>query len=321
MEILDVQWTEKYRPSKLSDVIGQEAIVGRLQAFVKEKSFPSMIFSGPAGVGKTTSAVAMAKELYGETLNQAFLELNASDSRGIDVIRGKVKEFAKTIPLSGGLVKIIFLDEADALTSEAQHALRRTMEKYSGTTRFILSANYASKIIEPIQSRCVVLRFKPLKEDEMKQYINRIVESEELKIDQKAVEALIYVSEGDLRKITNTLQGAAISNKMITESSIYEIASKARPKEVASMLRYALNGDFSKARDELNILFLSYGMSGEDILVQSHKEALALDVDDKLKLKLISNIGDYNFRIVEGANERIQLEAMLAKLALLEKSK
>jgi replication factor C small subunit len=155
----------------------------------------------------------------------------------------------------------------------------------------------------------------------MKQYINRIVESEELKIDQKAVEALIYVSEGDLRKITNTLQGAAISNKMITESSIYEIASKARPKEVASMLRYALNGDFSKARDELNILFLSYGMSGEDILVQSHKEALALDVDDKLKLKLISNIGDYNFRIVEGANERIQLEAMLAKLALLEKSK
>ncbi len=321
MEILDVQWTEKYRPSKLSDVIGQEAIVGRLQAFVKEKSFPSMIFSGPAGVGKTTSAVAMAKELYGETLNQAFLELNASDSRGIDVIRGKVKEFAKTIPLSGGLVKIIFLDEADALTSEAQHALRRTMEKYSGTTRFILSANYASKIIEPIQSRCVVLRFKPLKEDEMKQYINRIVESEELNIDQKAVEALIYVSEGDLRKITNTLQGAAISNKMITESSIYEIASKARPKEVASMLRYALNGDFSKARDELNILFLSYGMSGEDILVQSHKEALALDVDDKLKLKLISNIGDYNFRIVEGANERIQLEAMLAKLALLEKSK
>ncbi len=321
MEILDVQWTEKYRPSKLSDVIGQEAIVGRLQAFVKEKSFPSMIFSGPAGVGKTTSAVAMAKELYGETLNQAFLELNASDSRGIDVIRGKVKEFAKTIPLSGGLVKIIFLDEADALTSEAQHALRRTMEKYSGTTRFILSANYASKIIEPIQSRCVVLRFKPLKEEEMKQYINRIVESEELNIDQKAVEALIYVSEGDLRKITNTLQGAAISNKMITESSIYEIASKARPKEVASMLRYALNGDFSKARDELNILFLSYGMSGEDILVQSHKEALALDVDDKLKLKLISNIGDYNFRIVEGANERIQLEAMLAKLALLEKSK
>ncbi len=321
MELLDQQWTEKYRPGKLSEVIGQKAIVNRLQAFVKEKSFPSMIFSGPAGIGKTTSAVAMAKELYGESLNQAFLELNASDSRGIDVVRGRVKEFAKTMPLSSGLVKIIFLDEADALTSEAQHALRRTMEKYSGTTRFVLSANYASKIIEPIQSRCVVLRFKPLKEDEMREYIERIAKGEGLKIDKKAEEALIYVSEGDLRKITNTLQGAAISNDDITETSIYEIASKARPKEVVAMLRYALGGDFTKARNELNTLFLSYGMSGEDILVQCHREALNLDVDDKLKLKLISTIGDYNFRIVEGANERIQLEAMVAKLALIEKQK
>ncbi|MDE1768902.1 MAG: replication factor C small subunit, partial [Candidatus Micrarchaeota archaeon] len=301
--MLDQQWTEKYRPSKLGEVIGQKAIVKRLQAFVKEKSFPSMIFSGPAGVGKTTSAMALARELYGESLNQAFLELNASDSRGIDVVRGRVKEFAKTMPLSSGLVKIIFLDEADALTSEAQHALRRTMEKYSGTTRFILSANYASKIIEPIQSRCVVLRFKPLKEDEMREYIQRIGNGEELKIDEKAVDALIYVSEGDLRKITNTLQGAAISNSNINETAIYEIASKARPKEVVAMLKYALGGDFSKARNELNTLFLSYGMSGEDILVQCHREALNLEVEDRLKLKLISAIGDYNFRIVEGANE------------------
>ncbi|MDE1834557.1 MAG: replication factor C small subunit [Candidatus Micrarchaeota archaeon] len=319
--MLDQQWTEKYRPSKLGEVIGQKAIVKRLQAFVKEKSFPSMIFSGPAGVGKTTSAMALARELYGESLNQAFLELNASDSRGIDVVRGRVKEFAKTMPLSSGLVKIIFLDEADALTSEAQHALRRTMEKYSGTTRFILSANYASKIIEPIQSRCVVLRFKPLKEDEMREYIQRIGNGEELKIDEKAVDALIYVSEGDLRKITNTLQGAAISNSNINETAIYEIASKARPKEVVAMLKYALGGDFSKARNELNTLFLSYGMSGEDILVQCHREALNLEVEDRLKLKLISAIGDYNFRIVEGANERIQLEAMIAKLALIDKQK
>ena len=321
MELLDQQWTEKYRPGRLDDIIGQSAIVDRLRAFVKEKSFPSMIFSGPAGVGKTTSAVAMAKELYGDSINMAFLELNASDQRGIEIIRGKVKEFAKTLPLTSGLVKIIFLDEADALTSEAQHALRRTMEKYSATTRFILSANYASKIIEPIQSRCVVLRFKPLREDEMRSYIDRIVKGEGLEIDEKGIEALIYVSEGDLRKITNTLHGAAILNRSITDRSVYDIASKARPKEVAAMLRYALDGNFSKARDELNVLFLSYGMSGEDILVQCHREALNLDVDDKLKLKLISSIGDYNFRIVEGANERIQMEAMLAKLALIEKSK
>ncbi|MDE1828078.1 MAG: replication factor C small subunit [Candidatus Micrarchaeota archaeon] len=318
---MDLSWTEKYRPTKLADVIGQGAIVERLQTFVGAKSFPNMIFSGTAGVGKTTCAIAMAKELYKDKINEAFLELNASDTRGIDVIRGKVKEFARTIALSGDMIKIIFLDEADALTPEAQHALRRTMEKYSATTRFILSANYASKIIEPIQSRCVVLRFKPLNEEDMRKYIKRVAKGEEIEVDDKAVEALLYVSEGDLRKLTNILQSAGFSRKKVTDKEIYDIAARARPKEVAVMLRCALSGDFMKARDELNQLVLSYGMSGEDILLQCYREALTLDVPDKVRLKLISAIGDYNFRIVEGANDRIQLEAMLARFALLEKEK
>lgn len=321
MELLDRPWTEKYRPSNLKEVIGQEAIVDKLKEFVKAKSFPSMIFSGPAGVGKTTSAIALAKELYGSQINEAFLELNASDARGIDVIRGRVKEFARTVPLSGGMVKIIFLDEADSLTSEAQHALRRTMEKYSLSTRFILSANYASKIIEPIQSRCVVLRFKPLREEEMKKYIERVAKSEGLEVDEKAIEALLYVSEGDLRKLTNIMQSTAVSEKTVTEKAIYEIAARARPKEIIAMLKYALAGDFVKSRAELNTLVLSHGMSGEDILLQCYREALNLEVEDRLKLKIISMIGDYNFRIVEGANDRIQLEAMLASLALVRADK
>lgn len=321
METLDLPWVEKYRPKTLSEVIGQKHIVDRLKAFVSRSDFPSMIFAGTAGVGKTTCAIAMANDLYGKDIGGAFKELNASDARGIDVIRGEVKEFAKTLSLAKVPTKIIFLDEADSLTSDAQHALRRTMEKFARETRFILSANYASKLIEPIQSRCVVLRFKPLKEGEMRSYIERIVKGEGLDIDDKGIDALIYVSDGDLRKITNTLHGAAILNNVITDKSIYDIASKARPKEVVAMLRYALGGDFSKARDELNVLFLSYGMSGEDILVQCNKEALNLDVDEKLKLRLVSTIGDYNFRIVEGANEKIQLEAMIARLALMEKGK
>jgi replication factor C small subunit len=245
--------------------------------------------------------------------------LHNSDARGIDVIRGKVKEFARTLPLTSGLVKIVFLDEADALTPEAQHALRRTMERYSATTRFIFSANYASKIIEPIQSRCVVLRFKPLNEEEVKKYVKRVEKGEGLEIDEKAVEALVYVSEGDLRKLTNVLQSAAVLGPKIGERSIYDIASRARPKEVTSMLRYAIEGDFVKARNELNTLMLNYGMSGEDILLQCYREALNLPVGDHLKLSLVRSIGEYNFRIVEGANERIQLEAMLANLALIEK--
>ncbi len=317
--IEDIAWSEKYRPSKIDDIIGQTAIVERLKAFVTAKSFPNMIFAGPAGIGKTTSAIALAKDLYGDKINEAFRELNASDSRGIDVIRGAVKEFARTMPLTSGLVKIVFLDEADALTPEAQHALRRTMERYSATTRFIFSANYASKIIEPIQSRCVVLRFKPLDEEQVKIYIKRIEKGEKLELDDKAIEALVYVSEGDLRKLTNVLQSAAVLNKKINERAIYDIASRARPKEITSMLRYAVEGDFQKARLELNTLMLSYGMSGEDILLQCYREAFNLPVSEGLKLGIVKAIGEYNFRIVEGANERIQLEAMLANLALLEK--
>ena len=317
MEGIELSWTEKYRPSKLDDIIGQEAIVEKLRAFVKQKSFPSMIFAGPAGVGKTTSAIAMANELYGESINQAFLELNASDTRGIEVIRGRVKEFARTIPLSSGLVKIIFLDEADALTPEAQHALRRTMEKYSSTTRFVLSANYSSKIIDPIQSRCVVLRFKPLRDEDTRKYIKRLAEAEGVGIDEKAVMALIYVSDGDLRRLTNIMQSSAVSDGKITEHSVYDIAARARPKEVIAMLRYAISGEFDKARTELNTLVLVHGMSGEDVLMQCYREVMNMDVAEKKKLEIVASIGECNFRIVEGANDRIQLESMLARLALI----
>ncbi len=321
MDEANIPWIEKYRPKRLDEIIGQSAIVERLKAFVKTKNFPNMIFAGPAGVGKTTAAIAFANELYGDAADSYFLETNASDARGIDVIRGRIKEFAKTMPLQASLVKIAFLDEADALTPEAQHALRRTMEKYSETTRFIFSANYASKIIEPIQSRCVVLRFRPLNEEQVKVYIKRIEKGEGLEIDDKAIEALIYVGEGDLRKITNVLQGAAAMSSKITEKEIYDIASKARPKEITAMLKYAMSGDFEKARSQLDILMLENGMSGEDILLQCYRESINMQVSDEQKLSLVKEIGECNFKIVEGANERIQLEAMLANIALASKGK
>ena len=318
MQGIELPWTEKYRPKSLEEVIGQKQIVERLKAFVKQGNFPNMIFAGSAGVGKTTSAIAMAKDLYNDDINTAFKELNASDARGIDVVRGEVKNFAKTISIARVPVKIIFLDEADALTADAQHALRRTMEKFSAETRFILSANYASKIIEPIQSRCVVFRFKPLTEDDMKEYVNRIVEGEGITLEKNAMEALIYVGDGDLRKLTNVLQSAAMKSEKITEADIYDVASRARPKEIMSMLRFAVEGDFDKARNELDTLTLKHGMSGEDILTQCYREAQNLHFDEKLKLKIIVYIGEANFRIVEGANERIQLESMLAQIAMLK---
>jgi replication factor C small subunit len=316
MHAIDLPWTEKYRPKNLNEVIGQKLIVERLKSFVKAGNFPNMIFAGSAGIGKTTCAIAMANDLYGGSFDGAFKELNASDSRGIDVIRGQVKEFAKTISIADVPIKIIFLDEADALTADAQHALRRTMEKFSSETRFILSANYASKLIEPIQSRCVVFRFKPLNEADMVEYIKRISDSEKLEMNEKAIEALIYVSDGDLRKLTNVLQSAAMQSKKISEQEVYEVAAKARPKEIVAMLKFAIDGIFDKSRDELNTLMLKHGMNAEDILMQCYKEVQGMNIDERAKLGIISDLGTYNFRIVEGANERIQLEAMLAHIAL-----
>jgi replication factor C small subunit len=317
--LVDLPWTEKYRPKTLDDVIGQKLIVERLKSFVQRGNFPNMIFAGPPGVGKTTCAIAMARDLYGEDITSAFKEMNSSDERGIDVIRGTVKEFAKTISIVRVPLKIIFLDESDALTADAQHALRRTMEVFSQETRFILSANYASKIIEPIQSRCIVFRFKPLTEEDMLVYIKRIVEAEKLDIGDKAMEALLYVADGDPRRLTNVLQSAAMQHKKITESSIYDIAARARPKEIIAMLRCAVTGDFMNAREELDNLMLKQGMSAEDILTQCYREVQNMEIDEHMKLSVIKDIGEYNFRIVEGANERIQLEAMLAGLALLKK--
>ncbi len=321
MQTLDLPWIEKYRPKNLSEVIGQKLVVDRLKSFVERQSFPNMIFAGTAGVGKTTCAIAFANELFKGQLNGAFKELNASDDRGIDVVRGTVKEFAKTISLADIPIKIIFLDEADSLTADAQHALRRTMEKYSAETRFILSANYASKIIDPIQSRCVVFRFKSLTEDDMREYIERIAKSESLQIDSKAVDALLYVSEGDMRKLTNIMQSCAMQNRKITDTSVYDIAAKARPKEIVSMLKFAIGGDFDGARKELENLMLKQSLSAEDILKQSYSEAQTINADERLKLAIIKEVGEANFRIVEGANERIQLESMLARIILLSKYK
>lgn len=318
--LVDLPWTEKYRPKTLDDVIGQRLIVERLKSFVERGNFPNMIFAGSPGVGKTACAIAMARDLYGDNLGSALKELNASDERGIDVIRGAVKEFAKTISIAKVPVKIVFLDESDALTADAQHALRRTMEVFSSETRFILSANYASKIIEPIQSRCVVFRFKPLTEEEMRKYIKRIVDAEKLDVDDKAIDALIYVGDGDLRRLTNLLQSASTQHKKITEASIYDIAARARPKEIIAMLKYAISDDFMNARNELDNLMLRHGMSAEDILTQCYREVQNLGIDERMKLTIIKDIGEYNFRIVEGANERIQLEAMLAGLALAAKA-
>ena len=309
-------WTEKYRPKILSEVVGQDAIIERLKAYVKTKNVPHLMFAGTAGTGKTTSALALAKELYGDTWKQNFIELNASDERGIGIIRGKIKDFARTAPIGKADFKIIFLDEADSLTSDAQSALRRTMEKYTRICRFILSVNYSSKIIEPIQSRCTVFRYSPIKEDDVKKFMRKIATNEKLQITDDGLETLIFISRGDLRKAINILQVGASVNKKITAELLYETSATAKPEDVKNLINTALGGNFMAARNQLYDLLIKYGLSGEDIIKQIHQSIFDLSIPDDSKVKLIEKAGEIEFRLIEGSNAHIQLEALLAQFAL-----
>jgi replication factor C small subunit len=300
-------------------VVGQVEVIKRLQSYVESGNLPHLLFSGPPGVGKTASAIAIAKDLFGESWTNNFTELNASDERGIDVVRNKIKNFARTAPLGDADFKIIFLDEADALTSDAQSALRRTMEKYTSNCRFILSCNYSSKIIDPIQSRCAVYRFSPISHEALKQRIAQIAQKEGLEVTDEGMDAAIYVSQGDMRKAINALQAAGLLEKKIGMESIYQITATARPEEIGELIDLALQGDFMGARTKLDNLLINQGLSGEDVIVQIHRTMFDKSIPDLLKVQLMDRIGEIDFRLTEGANERIQLEALLAYFVLAGK--
>ncbi|HLD00804.1 MAG TPA: replication factor C small subunit [Candidatus Nanoarchaeia archaeon] len=320
-------WTEKYRPSDFSEIKGQKDIVEKIEAFVKSRNMPHLLFSGPAGVGKTTLSLVIAKRLFGENWRQNTLELNASDERGIDVVRVKVKDFARTKALGEVPFKLIYLDESDALTKDAQQALRRTMENYTKTCRFILSCNYSSKIIDPIQSRCAVFRFKPLSKEEIFEVIEKIVREEKnqngevqpaLMLEVK--EALYEVSNGDVRRLTNIMQSCFAIKKLgedLTVENVYSMASVAKPKEVNEILSLAAKGNFLESRKKLLNLMLDYGLSGLDIIKQIQKEIWNLDLIDAKKVGLVDKCGEIEFRMVEGSDEYVQLESFLAFVMMI----
>ncbi len=312
-------WTEKYRPQRFSEVKGQKEIVNRIQALVKKNNLPHLLLAGPPGVGKTTLALVIVKELYGENWRDNFLELNASDERGIDVIRQKVKDFARTKALGDVPFKIIYLDESDALTREAQQALRRTMENYTTTCRFILSCNYSSKILEPIQSRCTVFRFKPLSKEEIQEIIGIIAKNESLTIDSEAKEALYYVSAGDVRKLENIMQSAAAITTNITKKHIFDISSFAEPLEIREIIQRCIDHDFPGAKKKLVDIMINQGLSGLDVVRQLQKEAWNSNTKDLSKLEMVKECGEAEFRMIEGSDEFIQLESLLAKFVLINK--
>ena len=320
-----VMWVEKYRPKTLDEVVGLKDITESLKAFMKKpKTMPHLMLAGVPGTGKTTIALAIAHELYGQNWRNFTLELNASDERGIDTVRDRIKDFSRYSRSGFGDIPfaLIILDECDQMTGPAQTALRRIMETSSRTSRFILICNQSSKIIEPIQSRCAIFRFSRLDKQAMKEQLQCIARKEKVDLQPEAAERIVEFSEGDLRHAINALQTAsAYKEGCVDEKTVSLVIGEASPMQVQKMIRKALYGDFTEARKVMYDIMGNFGFSGNEIIRQIQREIYKMsDVTPEQKADLSSIIGEYDYRLTQGANSDIQLSALLAQFGKFGKN-
>ena len=317
-DLANLMWSEKYRPKKLKEVVDQKEIIKGISNLIKSPDIPHMLFAGPAGVGKTTTALCIAMELLGEEWRKNTLELNASDERGIKMVRERVKEFAASIKLADdkefGKPKIIILDEADEMTSEAQTALRRIIEDSARTTRFIIICNYLSQIIEPIQSRCVVFRFRRLPKEDVIDHLKMICEQQKVKYEEKALAQIYEATGGDLRHSINIMQAAA-GMGLVSVASVTAVIGISGRARVGEVLRLAMSGKFNDSRAKLLELTQVYGMSEGDFMKYANEEAYDMRIEKPEEFAAL--MAEYDYRLTAGAHPEIQLSALLAQLGKL----
>lgn len=313
MSLKNTLWVEKYRPDTLDTIVGNDDIVERLKGFTKDSETPNILFAGPQGTGKTAMTVAFAKELYGDEWRSNMLELNASDERGIDTVRDRIKSFARTGVVGDAPFKIVFLDEVDNTTKDAQGAMRRVMEDYSENTRFVLSCNYPNKIIPPVQSRCAVFRVSRLDDSDIERIARRVAEAEDLDHTDNAIDRLVHEANGDARSAVNMLQSSQVDGRL-TEDGVESIAGTVSYQQVEAIMQDAISGDLDTAMNRLDVEILKSGASEQKFLEQALSVVKRMDMPEDARAKAISKVADADWRTMQGANPHIQLHSLLSDI-------
>jgi len=312
-ESANLPWVEKYRPKQLSDLISHKDIISTISKFVAEDRLPHLLLYGPPGTGKTSTILAVAKQIYSpKEFNSMVLELNASDDRGIGIVRNQILSFASTRTLFKKGFKIVILDEADAMTKDAQNALRRVIEKFTENTRFCIICNYLSKIIPALQSRCTRFRFGPLKQEQMVSRLEHVIAQESVKVSEDGMKALVTLAMGDMRRALNILQSTSMAYTETTEDNVYTCVGHPLRKDIENIVDWVLNEDFTTAYSNIQKLKAAKGLALEDILADVHTYVHRIDFPLHVRIALLEKMADTEYRLASGTSEKLQLGSFIS---------
>lgn len=310
---INLPWVEKYRPKKLDDLISHEEIIKTINKFIEDDQLPHLLFYGPPGTGKTSTILACARRLYTPAqFNSMVLEMNASDDRGIGIVRGQILSFASTGTMYRSGFKLIILDEADAMTNDAQNALRRIIEKYTDNVRFCIICNYLSKIIPALQSRCTKFRFGPLSPQQIIPRLEVIIKEENLNVSEDGKKALMTLSGGDMRKVLNVLQSTWLAFGAVTEENVYTCVGHPLPIDIKNIVNWLLNESYQLCYCKIQDIKLKKGLALQDILTELHLFVNQIEFPEPILIDLVIKLAEIEKRVAIGCSESVQLNALVS---------